>query len=91
MKFNGTPDASKGETQYIRYFEFEITPKIVEYPKFHNDINKKEYDGGNELLFTLVYDSNAIDIKYKGISITNKQVKEKAVGILPGSSSIMLV
>ncbi len=80
MKFNGTPDASKGETQYIRYFEFEITPKIVEYPKFHNDINKKEYDGGNELLFTLVYDSNAIDIKYKGISITNKQVKEKAVG-----------
>ena len=80
MKFNGTPDASKGETPYIRYFDFEITPKIVEYPKFHNDINKKEYDGGNELLFTLVYDANAIDIKYKGISITNKQVKEKAVG-----------
>ncbi len=80
IKFNGTPDASKGETQYIRYFDFEITPKIVEYPKFHNDINKKEYDGGNELLFTLVYDANAIDIKYKGISITNKQVKEKAVG-----------
>ena len=80
VKFDGTPDASKGETQYIRYFDFEITPKIVEYPKFHNDINKKEYDGGNELLFTLVYDANAIDIKYKGISITNKQVKEKAVG-----------
>ena len=80
MKFNGTPDASKGETQYIRYFDFEITPKIVEYPKFYNDINKKEYDGGNELLFTLVYDANAIDIKYKGISITNKQVKESAVG-----------
>ncbi|MDE7182486.1 MAG: hypothetical protein K2O41_05605, partial [Clostridia bacterium] len=27
MKFLGTPDTSKGETDYIRYFEFKIDPK----------------------------------------------------------------
>ncbi|MDE6362300.1 MAG: hypothetical protein K2L53_04915, partial [Clostridia bacterium] len=80
--FSGEPDTSKGENSYTRYFDYEITKKLLDYPTFF-DGNSKPYDDGRDVLFMLVYDSNAIEIKHKGVAITGNQIEESAVNKYP--------
>ena len=76
--FGGTPDKSKGENEYTRCFEYEIKQKLVDFPTFL-DGDSKHYNDGNNVLFTLVYDSAGIEIKYKGAVLTEDQIVESAV------------
>lgn len=85
--FSGTPDTSKGENDYTRYFEFEIKQKQLDFPTFF-DGGTKPYNDGQDILFTLIYDSAAIEIKHKGAVLTGNQIVESAVNKYPLAVSL---
>ncbi len=69
VKFSGIPDAGKGETQYIRYFDFKIETRYVDFPTFENGEYKLKhnYAGDNVIRFTLnSFDKNYIEVSYTG-------------------------
>ncbi len=69
VKFSGIPDAGKGETQYIRYFDFKIETRYIDFPTFENGEYKLKhnYAGDNVIRFTLnSFDKNYIEVSYTG-------------------------
>ncbi len=69
VKFSGTPNTDKGETQYIRYFDFKIETRYIDFPTFENGEYKLKhnYAGDNVIRFTLnSFDKNYIEVSYTG-------------------------
>ncbi len=69
VKFSGIPDAGKGETQYIRYFDFNIETRYVDFPTFENGEYKLKhnYAGDEDITYSLnSFDKNYIEVSYTG-------------------------
>ena len=69
VKFSGTPNTDKGETQYIRYFDFKIETRYVDFPTFDNGEYKlkRNYAGDEDITYSLnSFDKNYIEVSYTG-------------------------
>ncbi len=69
VKFSGIPDAGKGETQYIRYFDFNIETRYIDFPTFENGEYKLKhnYAGDQDITYSLnSFDKNYIEVSYTG-------------------------
>ncbi len=69
VKFEGTPDIDKGETQYIRYFDFKIETRYIDFPTFENGEYKLKhsYAGDQDITYSLnSFDKNYIEVSYTG-------------------------
>ncbi|MCI8945416.1 MAG: hypothetical protein HFE33_07130, partial [Clostridia bacterium] len=69
VKFSGTPNTDNGETQYIRYFDFNIETRYVDFPTFDNGEYKlkRNYAGDEDITYSLnSFDKNYIEVSYTG-------------------------
>ncbi len=69
VKFSGTPNTDKGETQYIRYFDFKIETRYIDFPTFENGEYKLKhnYAGDQDITYSLnSFDKNYIEVSYTG-------------------------